>query len=516
MVNQDLLNFVNESLKSGKSVNDIELELVTNGWQAEDIQEALGQAGNPTSPQANAVNPNISFSQVNKHLSILGNIKLIIPATIIIVLVIAGLIVTNSNKKSQQQSETKSQNTTQRFGFDSLIPQASQQKIDTAVDPSYRLFLKTVPGAGRKATYQLTLISPDGKLVKTIDIPYKVVLKASLKNMWLFGETFTSCVSSIDHDPDDMTKACNFWILHSDGKFEKVAESFNKELIAALGNAYELKHFFPVSDSEVLYQQCNNVDGCKIYKVNLLTGEKSVTSLKGDYKFYEIQEVSRDYSKVYIKDLFPKSEQEYNEKVFHLLALDLKSGQVQDLPVKGVISSYNKYWVSPNGKYLVYTVEGIGPIKIYDVESKKVSDVSLPQGWQPSSLGGDTLPTPIWSPDSKKFLFSAYTSTPSNGIDMPKINNVSVAYIDVDSMSTNLIYSFDTKDESDISQFGAQSIHHSFGGLGWFDNNTAQFSLTQSNGYETQSAKNYEYHTDKKELKELPNEYGELIGNYYF
>ncbi|HSW48159.1 MAG TPA: hypothetical protein VLG67_03695 [Candidatus Saccharimonadales bacterium] len=45
MVTQDLLNYVQDSLKAGKNINDIQLELVTSGWQAEDIQEALQQVG---------------------------------------------------------------------------------------------------------------------------------------------------------------------------------------------------------------------------------------------------------------------------------------------------------------------------------------------------------------------------------------------------------------------------------------------------------------------------------------
>lgn len=517
MPSQELLNFVQASLKAGKSINDIQLELVTNGWRAEDIQEVLNHFNNQNATQTSSTNFNKFLYPMSKIFPKFKNLKTLFLILVLLLIVTAGIFVGSMNKNAKSVTVSKDQEGADKSGFGSLIPQINNPKLTTVKNSQFRLFLKTIPQERNRFTYKLSLVSPDGKLVKTIDTKYQLVLKASLGNMWLLAETFTSCVGSDrDLDIENMTKYCNYWLLHSDGTFNQVVESFNKELVAELGGSQEMEHFFPVSEEDVLYQRCNNADGCKIIKVNLVAGQKQDIPLKGNYEFFDILGVNQDIGKVYLKDSFPRSEQEYRDKIFHLLTVDLKIGQVVDEALKGVSSYYNKYWISPNGKYIAYVIDAGNAVEIFDVEKKQNYTMKLPEGWITSSLGGDTLPTPIWSPDGSKFLFESYF-VPLNANEMRATKDI-VAYIDVRSRSYVKIYEVDIEKDIIDNEKTKGDYHHQLNGLGWLDNNIAQFSSYRYNNRETNilTISNYEFDTKSKKLMEITSEYGQLLGLYYF
>lgn len=505
MANQELLNYVQEALNADKNINEIQLELVTNGWQAADIQEVLKQIDNQA-PFQRSNQLQGKFSQ--KILGfIFGKAKIIFAALIILILLTWVVFVLNSKNKSNNESKLNSTGTTvktnysNQSGFGNLIKSEKEQNILADNQSGYRIFEKI----GAKNESKLTLIDPSGKVVNTTDIPNPVKLVASLKSMWLL-------------------KNDKYWLLDSRGSINSVSEDVGEALLSGTGINSEnsqTKQFYTISDNEVLYQtnynSSTNIQR-KVYRINLKTGEKKEVSL-GKYPGGLLAQVSLDYNTIYligydiklIKD--PPQKPEDIESILHIIAIDLRSGKIQDsIPKNIYLNTKSKLWISPNGKYIAYTKDGGSTVQIYNIITDTNNEVKLPERWITNSLGGDVLPIPVWSSDSMKFLFGSYIFPAQSNDTNKKI----ISYIDINNFSNNTILSMDSKDylNTDKNESGTDSYY--FENLGWFNNNVAQFSFGKHEKAGDNQVKNYEYHIDTKKLQKLPSEYGELLGNYYF
>jgi len=66
VVTQELLDYINQALKTGKNQNEIILGLVTQGWESEDIQDAFQQLGYQTESATQPLQPSkLGFNSTN-------------------------------------------------------------------------------------------------------------------------------------------------------------------------------------------------------------------------------------------------------------------------------------------------------------------------------------------------------------------------------------------------------------------------------------------------------------------
>lgn len=210
------------------------------------------------------------------------------------------------------------------------------------------------------------------------------------------------------------------------------------------------------SDTKVAYQYCQSgaslkaaptAYNCDLRTFDVVSGAEEVAPLSSDLKSYKprLLAFSTDRKSAYFIGMSSDDRTALKDKILALtkdkslegadtrtrfanltygqriIKLDLASQKITSAkPVETYYSFYNKYWVSPNGRHLVYSVKGEdGSLHYVDVDNGAAAKITLPatdDSSQPWS-GNTATYDPVFSPDSQYMAYVSYGSQFTNQLE---------------------------------------------------------------------------------------------------
>jgi len=261
-------------------------------------------------------------------------------------------------------------------------------------------------------------------------------------------------------------------------------------------------------DSEsILYRFCkaSETDGnltCYMNITNLFSGKSKTIKVEGATKGWTpLLNISSDNKLAYFLSESKKSDTALTEGATmenDIIVADIASGKiVAKYPVQIKATYYSKYWLSPNGRHLLYSEGGeLGELQYVSVKDGALGTIVLPtKEYATEPWGGRTVTyDPQFSPDGNKMAFVSYEPS---GTSLPEVAGV----IDLNK-KTSFKIAEESKLTTEEQSYYASTEPH-FGNFRWINDNSFDFSAGDRN-------QNYNISTAK--LTDIVNKYGTLIG----
>lgn len=261
-------------------------------------------------------------------------------------------------------------------------------------------------------------------------------------------------------------------------------------------------------DSEsILYRFCkaSETDGnltCYMNITNLFSGKSKTTKVEGaTMGWTPLLNISSDNKYAYFLSESKNSETALTEGATmenDIIVAEIVSGKVvAKYPVQIKATYYSKYWLSPNGRHLVYSEGGeLGELQYVSVKDGTLGTIALPnKEYATEPWGGRTVTyDPQFSPDGNKMAFVSYQSS---GTSLPEVAGV----IDL-TKKTSFKIAEESRSTTEKQSYYASTEPH-FGNFRWINDNSFDFSAGHTN-------QNYNISTTK--LTDIVNKYGTLIG----
>lgn len=257
----------------------------------------------------------------------------------------------------------------------------------------------------------------------------------------------------------------------------------------------------------ILYRFCkvSETDGsltCYMNITNLFSGKSKTTKVEGATKGWTpLLNISSDNKFAYFLSESKNSEAALTEGATmenDIIVADIVSGKVvAKYPVQIKATYYSKYWLSPNGRHLLYSEGGeLGELQYVSVKDGTLGTIALPtKEYATEPWGGRTVTyDPQFSPDGNKMAFVSYQSS---GTSLPEVAGV----IDLNK-KTSFKIAEESKSTTEEQGYYASTEPH-FGNFRWINDNSFDFSAGDLN-------QNYNISTAK--LTDIVNKYGTLIG----